>query len=115
MLFKLTAILVAFIALGPALFGKKNAGDTTSGQCPEVTPGQVGTCVEACSNDSSCTTGQLCCSNGCGHTCQDAVFADSQMSATTSPPDNVADKMTTSPLVTVTMVTTLLISMLYIP
>ncbi|XP_078613789.1 WAP four-disulfide core domain protein 18-like [Branchiostoma floridae x Branchiostoma japonicum] len=114
MLFKLTAVLVAFIALGPTLFGKKNSGDTLVGQCPEVTPGQVGTCVEACNNDSSCATGQLCCSNGCGHTCQEAVFADSQM-ATTAPPDNVAEKMTTSPLITVTMVTTLLISMLYIP
>ncbi|XP_035677725.1 collagen alpha-1(XII) chain-like [Branchiostoma floridae] len=43
------------------------------GQCPDVT-GQVGICMEMCSNDSDCRAGQLCCSNGCGHTCQDPDF-----------------------------------------
>ncbi|XP_019631664.1 PREDICTED: uncharacterized protein LOC109475460 [Branchiostoma belcheri] len=43
------------------------------GRCPEVREDQVGICVELCTKDS-CPMGQLCCSNGCGHTCQDPVF-----------------------------------------
>ncbi|XP_035659413.1 uncharacterized protein ZC84.1-like [Branchiostoma floridae] len=45
----------------------------TEGQCPDVT-GQVGICVEACSSDFDCPNEQICCSNGCGHTCQDSVL-----------------------------------------
>ena len=41
--------------------------------CPALPPGTVGACVEACSSDASCANGQKCCSNGCGHTCQDPV------------------------------------------
>eukprot|EP00931_Biecheleriopsis_adriatica_P016523 TRINITY_DN12147_c0_g1_i2.p1 TRINITY_DN12147_c0_g1~~TRINITY_DN12147_c0_g1_i2.p1 ORF type:complete len:191 (-),score=33.72 TRINITY_DN12147_c0_g1_i2:325-816(-) len=37
--------------------------------CPPVEEGQVGVCVEECSSDTDCETGQLCCSNGCGHVC----------------------------------------------
>ena len=37
-------------------------------------PGEgFGVCVEACTNDSDCKTGQLCCSNGCGHECMSPV------------------------------------------
>ena len=39
--------------------------------CPE--PPGFGLCVESCSADSPCEDGQLCCSNGCGHTCMDGV------------------------------------------
>eukprot|EP00058_Branchiostoma_floridae_P002461 XP_002587949.1 hypothetical protein BRAFLDRAFT_87337 [Branchiostoma floridae] len=42
------------------------------GQCPDVS-GQIGICVEACSSNSDCPGEQICCSNGCGHTCQDPV------------------------------------------
>ncbi|XP_078584278.1 uncharacterized protein LOC144866627 [Branchiostoma floridae x Branchiostoma japonicum] len=42
------------------------------GRCPDVNG--PGLCVEMCGDDSDCRPGQLCCSNGCGHTCQDAVF-----------------------------------------
>ncbi|XP_078584280.1 uncharacterized protein LOC144866630 [Branchiostoma floridae x Branchiostoma japonicum] len=45
----------------------------TEGQCPDVT-GQVGICVEECSSDFDCPEEQICCSNGCGHTCQDSVL-----------------------------------------
>ncbi|KAK3088649.1 hypothetical protein FSP39_021894 [Pinctada imbricata] len=38
--------------------------------CPPVTPGMMGTCVEECSTNSQCPKGTMCCSNGCGHTCQ---------------------------------------------
>ena len=33
----------------------------------------LGACVEACSSDSECTNGQMCCSNGCGHECMTLV------------------------------------------
>ncbi|XP_046573231.1 neurogenic locus notch homolog protein 2-like [Haliotis rubra] len=45
------------------------------GSCPS-TEGVVGTCVERCSTDSSCPGSQKCCSNGCGHTCQNPVLLD---------------------------------------
>ncbi|XP_060551671.1 uncharacterized protein DDB_G0274171-like [Ruditapes philippinarum] len=34
-------------------------------------PEGFGACVELCSDDHDCTGDQKCCSNGCGHTCQD--------------------------------------------
>ena len=40
--------------------------------CPNVASGVAGTCVQACSGDSDCTSGQKCCSNGCGRSCVDA-------------------------------------------
>lgn len=45
-----------------------------SGKCPEVPKGTVGICAEMCSGDDSCPKGMKCCSNGCGHVCQYAVF-----------------------------------------
>nr|XP_040125053.1 protein Wfdc21-like [Ictidomys tridecemlineatus] len=47
-----------------------------SGKCPSVPEGEVGTCAELCSGDDSCPRGMKCCSNGCGHTCQKAVFTE---------------------------------------
>ncbi|OWF49718.1 Boophilin-H2 [Mizuhopecten yessoensis] len=44
------------------------------GQCPTLPTGAIGTCVEACSDDTGCSGIQKCCSNGCGHTCQTPVF-----------------------------------------
>ncbi len=41
--------------------------------CPELSPGMAGICVEMCSSSAQCPSGSLCCSNGCGHTCQPAV------------------------------------------
>ena len=42
--------------------------------CPEVDPNSFGICPEDCSNDSDCTNGQLCCSNGCGHVCMEPAI-----------------------------------------
>ncbi|XP_072015538.1 uncharacterized protein [Amphiura filiformis] len=36
--------------------------------CPS-TEGMFGICIEECSINSDCTGEQICCSNGCGHTC----------------------------------------------
>jgi len=44
--------------------------DDHGGQCPLLGPGTIGSCIETCTGDSSCPSGQKCCSNGCGHTCQ---------------------------------------------
>lgn len=43
--------------------------------CPPLLPGSIGICVEQCSGDDDCPTGQKCCSNGCGHVCKVAVNA----------------------------------------
>uniref|UniRef100_A0A3Q2FVY9 WAP domain-containing protein n=1 Tax=Cyprinodon variegatus TaxID=28743 RepID=A0A3Q2FVY9_CYPVA len=43
-------------------------GSASNPACPN-TDGKVGACVELCSSDSDCPTGEICCSNGCGHTC----------------------------------------------
>ena len=37
--------------------------------CPPVDDDMAGTCDERCTNSSDCSAGELCCSNGCGHTC----------------------------------------------
>ncbi len=43
------------------------------GTCP-VVEGGFGTCVEACHSDFECGDKNLkCCSNGCGHTCVNAI------------------------------------------
>ena len=41
--------------------------------CPPVDDDIVGICSEECSDNSDCTGGQKCCSNGCGHTCRSPV------------------------------------------
>lgn len=45
--------------------------DEKPGYCPTVPSDQVGSCTEECPHDFNCTGSQKCCSNGCGHTCQD--------------------------------------------
>jgi len=42
--------------------------------CPDTT-GQIGTCDVRCTDDSNCTMGQLCCSNGCGYACIEPVLS----------------------------------------
>ena len=37
--------------------------------CPVVPDDQVGSCTENCDSDESCPGEQMCCSNGCGHSC----------------------------------------------
>mmetsp|Transcript_123576 Transcript_123576/g.344072 ORF Transcript_123576/g.344072 Transcript_123576/m.344072 type:complete len:211 (-) Transcript_123576:56-688(-) len=39
-------------------------------RCPPV-EGRVGVCVEQCSSNADCSSGLLCCSNGCGHVCME--------------------------------------------
>ena len=39
-------------------------------RCPEVGDDVIGTCIEDC---DSCSTDELCCSNGCGHECTTVV------------------------------------------
>ena len=39
--------------------------------CPA--PSGFGICVEQCSSDGDCQDGEKCCSNGCGHACQQVV------------------------------------------
>ena len=41
-----------------------------TGHCPYLCPNTGGICVEECSNDGDCADDLMCCSNGCGHTCQ---------------------------------------------
>eukprot|EP01006_Ploeotia_vitrea_P036089 TRINITY_DN65970_c0_g1_i1.p1 TRINITY_DN65970_c0_g1~~TRINITY_DN65970_c0_g1_i1.p1 ORF type:complete len:983 (+),score=199.28 TRINITY_DN65970_c0_g1_i1:309-2951(+) len=49
------------------------------GGCPPVSPDVFGICVEQCSADEECNDGQRCCSNGCGHTCQNPIPVDPDM------------------------------------
>jgi len=37
---------------------------------PDDDPGTIGICVEECTNDGDCENDMKCCSNGCGHSCQ---------------------------------------------
>ncbi|XP_030837519.1 prestalk protein isoform X2 [Strongylocentrotus purpuratus] len=46
------------------------------GECPVVAEGMMGICMTTCDHDGSCSANQKCCSNGCGHSCQDAVIPD---------------------------------------
>ncbi|XP_013391191.1 mucin-5B isoform X3 [Lingula anatina] len=44
----------------------------SGGGCPALHPLMaVGICAEMCSDHADCSSGQLCCSNGCGHVCKD--------------------------------------------
>lgn len=45
----------------------------SSAECPAVDPDHLGICAFMCSPqaESSCPSGQLCCSNGCGFSCVD--------------------------------------------
>ncbi|XP_071504722.1 uncharacterized protein [Diadema antillarum] len=46
-----------------------NKADESLYECPEVPSGMVSMCAEMCVDHDSCPDTQLCCSNGCGHTC----------------------------------------------
>lgn len=46
-------------------------GGYKAGECPPLTAGAGGICVEGCASDYDCTGTQKCCSNGCGHTCRE--------------------------------------------
>ncbi|XP_067662159.1 uncharacterized protein [Haliotis asinina] len=45
-----------------------------TGMCPPRNSTMAGTCWEACTSDASCPGAEKCCSNGCGHTCQQPVY-----------------------------------------
>ncbi|XP_078312417.1 uncharacterized protein LOC111099477 isoform X4 [Crassostrea virginica] len=49
-------------------------GESKEGMCPVPAKNSSATCVETCQMDSNCTGTQKCCFNGCGHTCQEAVY-----------------------------------------
>ncbi|XP_070554200.1 uncharacterized protein [Ptychodera flava] len=43
------------------------------GSCPAIDGDTFGLCEEACYSDSECPGRQKCCSNGCGHVCENPV------------------------------------------
>ena len=45
---------------------------TTKDSCP-VTGDAIGACDELCSMDDDCSSAELCCSNGCGHSCVESA------------------------------------------
>nr|XP_022286474.1 uncharacterized protein LOC111099477 [Crassostrea virginica] len=49
-------------------------GESKEGMCSVPARNSSATCVETCQMDSNCTGTQKCCFNGCGHTCQEAVY-----------------------------------------
>ncbi|XP_053408337.1 kielin/chordin-like protein isoform X2 [Mercenaria mercenaria] len=50
----------------------------TPGRCPKPVGGVVGICVDSCSSDYDCPTGEKCCSNGCGQTCMKPIDGGGQ-------------------------------------
>ncbi|XP_052057673.1 papilin-like isoform X2 [Mytilus californianus] len=56
-----------------------------AGECPPLTAGTGGICVEGCSSDYDCTGTQKCCSNGCGHTCQEPNIVEVAPETTGAP------------------------------
>ena len=50
----------------------KTFSEPKPGTCPAA-EGGFGTCVQECQHDIDCDGTQKCCSNGCGHTCVDAM------------------------------------------
>ncbi|CAC5396232.1 unnamed protein product [Mytilus coruscus] len=56
-----------------------------AGECPPLTAGTGGICVEGCSSDYDCTGTQKCCSNGCGHTCQEPNIVEVAPETTDAP------------------------------
>jgi WAP-type (Whey Acidic Protein) 'four-disulfide core' len=66
-------ILITLVLVGIAI-ANPSIGRTTGqkpGFCPP--PTGAGICVELCESDDSCPGAQKCCSNGCGHTCQNPI------------------------------------------
>merc|ERR1711893_92782 len=52
--------------------------------CPKPSGG-MGICVEECSSNKDCKRGQLCCSNGCGHTCMAPAPAQADSACSEKP------------------------------
>ncbi|XP_048244920.1 uncharacterized protein LOC124117390 isoform X3 [Haliotis rufescens] len=50
-----------------------NQNINKSGMCPPRNSTMMGTCAEYCSSDASCPGAEKCCSNGCGHSCQQPI------------------------------------------
>uniref|UniRef100_K1Q7S9 Anosmin-1 n=1 Tax=Magallana gigas TaxID=29159 RepID=K1Q7S9_MAGGI len=50
-------------------------GELKDGMCPVPERNSSAICLEECHVDSNCTGAQKCCFNGCGHTCQEAVYS----------------------------------------
>ncbi|XP_052706562.1 uncharacterized protein LOC128182012 isoform X2 [Crassostrea angulata] len=50
-------------------------GELKGGMCPVPERNSSAICLEECHMDSNCTGTQKCCFNGCGHTCQEAVYS----------------------------------------
>ncbi|XP_052614161.1 WAP four-disulfide core domain protein 18-like [Peromyscus californicus insignis] len=69
-------VLVAFLAImmDTACALSSPRGLQNPGACPVLPPNTFGTCDERCTGDESCPEKMKCCSNGCGHACQPAVF-----------------------------------------
>ncbi|CAG0922094.1 unnamed protein product [Notodromas monacha] len=57
---------------------EKNTQEPNAGlQCPPPTEERFGICVESCSSDKDCSKrNQLCCSNGCGHSCVEGISSN---------------------------------------
>ena len=66
---------------------------TTDPRCPM--PSGFGLCVHQCSDNTGCSTGRICCSNGCGMTCVRPV-PTSPPPTTTSPPPTTTSTPPTS-------------------
>ncbi|EFA83520.1 hypothetical protein PPL_02585 [Heterostelium album PN500] len=46
-------------------------------KCPRMNdPTQYGTCADTCSEIEECSNGELCCSNGYGHSCMKGVLSE---------------------------------------
>ncbi|XP_036051173.1 WAP four-disulfide core domain protein 18-like [Onychomys torridus] len=67
-------VLVAFFAIMMDTACALSSPGGKPGACPKLPPNTFGTCDEKCSRDDSCPEKMKCCSNGCGHVCQPAVF-----------------------------------------
>ncbi len=52
------------------------------GECPTLPPGAIGICIELCASDADCPDDDKCCSNGCGHVCDDPVLPTATATAT---------------------------------
>nr|XP_034328855.1 uncharacterized protein LOC105346629 isoform X2 [Crassostrea gigas] len=50
-------------------------GELKDGMCPVPERNSSAICLEECHVDSNCTGAKKCCFNGCGHTCQEAVYS----------------------------------------
>ena len=68
----MTCILLQITAQVPIGLPAVAAEYTTKETCPVFADG-IGTCEESCTTDDNCSSSQLCCSNGCGHSCAETT------------------------------------------